>query len=241
MRVADVHSGPFVAVVDTNVLLDIYSCHNIAETYTNVGESGMDGADALYRRVRARESLLLAMYLHKVQARTISLGAEAVTILKGRVPPENRSPEATFTKMMAHVVVPRVLHEWQAMNPDPPGEEKGNAADDALVAFAKEYRVPLITNEGFTPSGYAVGKIARRATVAGVLVFFPRDFYAGKIDEAGEIEDFLLRFHGQAPVYASGQADPDGADRFMKFMDSYFRHVLCGEASRGHPVSVTMG
>src|ERR1700722_12729673 len=116
----------FVAVVDTNVFLDIYSCHDLAGTYDRVGAAGVDSPEALYRRARARESLLLAMYLHRIGANVFGLGAEILAKLQANVdPPVRHRFEPTFTRLMANFIMVRVLNGWQILKHEAPSEEKG--------------------------------------------------------------------------------------------------------------------
>ncbi|HEX7602584.1 MAG TPA: hypothetical protein VF316_13300, partial [Polyangiaceae bacterium] len=176
---------PFVAVVDTNVLLDIFSCHNVTSMYEKVGVEGVDSPPAVYRRARARESLLLAICFHKVGARTYSLHSEPILMLTKNVDPhDDTNFETHYAKIFANFVSPRVPAGWQPLMSDTPSHEAGNAADGAIVEFAKKKGLPLITNEGFTETGYSEGKIAKRAKAGGVSVFFPKDFCLGRMDEA---------------------------------------------------------
>src|ERR1019366_6931273 len=101
---------PFVAVVDPTVLLDVYSCHELTRTYDKVREAGVDGAEAVYRRARARESVLLAIHLHRIKARTVSLERELLKTLTRNVDPRtDQNFETPFTKMMVHFVSQEVL------------------------------------------------------------------------------------------------------------------------------------
>ena len=63
-----IEPSQLLAVVDTNVLLDIYSCHDVSNSYEQGAqidtEAFVDSGEAVYRRARARESLILAMYFH---------------------------------------------------------------------------------------------------------------------------------------------------------------------------------
>jgi hypothetical protein len=74
-----------VAVLDTNVKLDIYSCHDFVRTAddaitkaTGTPVAALEEPRVTYRFARARESLLLAMYLHARSAKTFSLHRELV-------------------------------------------------------------------------------------------------------------------------------------------------------------------
>jgi hypothetical protein len=232
---------PLVAVVDTNVLIDVYSCHDLTSTYEQVGVEALDSSSAIYRRARARESLLLVIYLHRVRARTYSLHSEPLDVLTTNVDPQDDATfETHFTKMVVNFVLPVVLPGWDAVRPDTPTRETGNAADAALIAYAKKSGLPLITNEGFTSTGYFEGKIARRARAEGVAVFFPHQFYAQKIDEAAEIEDFVRRFVTNAPAFTDARQRPELVRATLDHMEGYFRHVLLGIGPNGSRVRVSV-
>ena len=88
-----------VAVLDTNAFLDVYSCHDVLRDYealyTNLGQAAAEDPKCVYRRARARESLLLAIYLHQLQGATVTLQDELLKQLEGAAPP--RTPEGTPT------------------------------------------------------------------------------------------------------------------------------------------------
>lgn len=50
------------AILDTNVLMDLYSCHELIRTYDQAGITA-HSREAVYRRARARGALLLAVFL----------------------------------------------------------------------------------------------------------------------------------------------------------------------------------
>ncbi len=113
----------------------------------------------------------------------------------------------------------------------------GNNADAWHIAHAKKHAAVLITNEGFSPTGYAPSKIAKRATAEGVKTCFPHEFYAGKISETVETEAFLRRFREQAPRYLDARKTTDAMGEVLTWVYGYFRLILLGEAE-GHPVPV---
>jgi hypothetical protein len=240
----------FSAVVDTNVVLDVYSCHDVAKRYDEVhsrlGIAAVDEASVVYRRTRARESLLLAIYFNKIGASTFSLHHESVELLTTRVPPApgGQTLESDFTTVFLYFVKDYVLPEWESHMPTEPGDASGNDADRLLVEFAKEHALPLITNEGFTQRGVVEEKMRKRAREAGVSVFSPRQFYLGKIDEAAEIEAFLSRFRDQVPRYLEARKRELGEDNVAEVLSwvyGYYRLILKGEAEgRDIPVSVSL-
>src|SRR5580704_11789456 len=177
--------------------------------------AALDDPSIVYRRARARESLLLAMHFHKVKAQTYSLHSEVLYLLLKRVPPApgGQTTESDFTTVFLYFVKDYLLPDWDTQMPTQPGSEAGNDADEAYVAFAKEHRLPLITNEGYEQNGIVDKRMRKLAKDAGVSVFAPREFCAGKIDEAVEIEDFLQRFKEQAPVYMEARKKELGEDK----------------------------
>jgi len=234
------------AVVDTNVLLDIFSCHDISNAYAQFGEltaeQEIDLPPAVYRRARARESLLLAFYFHAQKATTYSLKDEVLAIMQGRVDPSADDTWHTqHTMQFAHFVTNQLLSGWRLASQPSLGAAalQGDDADAHLVEYAREHGLPLITNEGFGPTGIRAEKMRKLATDAGVNVFAPGEFWRGQIDESSEIEDFLRRFRKQAPAYAAARAKPRLEREALDRMNGYFRHVLLGEtAGRDAPVRV---
>ena len=85
-----------------------------------------------------------------------------------------------------------------------------NGADRALLSFAQKANLPLITNEGYTKDGVFDERLRKRAKEAGVSVFTAREFYAGKIDEAKEIDSFLLRFRDAMPGFLAARSARGG-------------------------------
>jgi hypothetical protein len=254
------HPPPAVAVVDTNVLLDIFSCHDLTDTFDAIHalneHAAVDNPSVVHRRARARESLLLALYFNAIGATTYSLRNEADSMLTTKVPPGQESLEMHYTTLAVWFVKSLLLLDWNAGALTPAsGWEKnlskppvlrrkqvvaptGNNADAWHIACAKEHGLPLVTNEGFNPTSYKEGKIARRAKADGVRALFPKDFYAGKIDEAAEIGGFLQRFRDEAPAYLETNPSQRNA---LQMMFGVYRHTLLGE-TEGHtePVRVTI-
>ncbi len=107
-----------------------------------------------------------------------------------------------------------------------------NGADRALLSFAQKANLPLITNEGYTKDGVFDERLRKRAKEAGVSVFTAREFYAGKIDEAKEIDSFLLRFRDAMPGFLAARERERGKDlggEVLKLIHGYYRMILRGE------------
>ena len=235
-----------VVAIDTNVLLDTVSIHDLLAEY-HKQHVDLDTSELIFRRARARESLLAMMYLNKVKAPTLSLHSEFLTQLEKNSPP-TATPgthyPTDFTKAFVWFIKDRVLPDWEWQITDPRGE-RGNAADQALVDAALRHGVPLITNEGFNKDGYGEGGIGRRARAAGVPWFHPHGYYQGKIDEAAEIGEFFQRCQMEAPQFlADHWRDVGGRDKWDELLDFViltYRHVLLGETrGRVTPVRVAL-
>jgi hypothetical protein len=249
-----------VGVLDTNVLIDVQSVHDFAKTYeglyATLGPAAVDHRDVVHRRARARESILLIIYLDSINGATFSLGPEALGTLTAKVPPEALTFERQYTGLFLHFVRGRVLPRWRFLGADQePGWETflsrapaldeaemrnptGNRADAWLIALAKRLGLPLITNEGFKRSGYGVSEIGERAKAEGVTVLFPKDVYAGKIDEMAETARFLERFCDEAPAFIEEQPKQQNG---LGVMFGLYRHFLLGETDgREAPVSVSL-
>jgi hypothetical protein len=243
--------APLDAVMDTNVMLDIYSCHDLANTYSEAqarrGSVALDDRPMVYRRARARESFLLALCLDKIGATTYSLHFELVALLTARAPPApgGQTIESDFTRFFVAFVKERLLPHWNARLPQEPGNEAKNEADLALVAYCKEHSLPLITNEGYSHTGIVDEGMRKLAKHAGVGVFTPREFYQGKMNEAEEIEAFLGRFRDQAAGHIDARKKELGEDdkgrEVLAWIHGYYRHILLGETEgRDRPVRLTI-
>jgi hypothetical protein len=254
---------PPIAILDTNVYIDIHSAHRLFGAFACALEKGdtaiaaVDDSEMVFRRVRARESLLLALYLNKIGAVTWSLGPEALSKLIECVPHEVETEVQLMalwhTYLAIRFVKPLLLPNWLLSGVDPDAgwqthlsklyvdsskwpEPTGSAADAFLISCAKRTGLPLISSEGLRVSGYGVSDIAKRGKREGVQVLFPKQFYAGKVDEAAEIDAFLRRFDEHAPKYLD--QDPSARDQLDE-MRGTLHHVLLGHtAGRTAPARV---
>lgn len=194
------NSGQFTALVDSNVLIDVDSIHNLARPPT-VGQASLQE-----RRVRARDALLLAICFHELRAKTYSL-REAVAVLTRDVKPGSGGIEEHFVTCGIYFVRPLVLSRWTALHP-PEINLRGNAADDHFLAKAKEFGKPLITLEA---------RLARRAKAAGVEVFKPAEFYVGRMDRDDAVRRFLQRFKARARAFEKGRPGIGLVDAVLEF------------------------
>jgi hypothetical protein len=162
------------------------------------------------------------------------LHSEVLDLMLKRVPPApgGQSLESDFTTVFLYFVKDYLLADWNPQMPEQPDGEAGNDADATYIAVAKEHGLPLITNESYGQNGIVDEKMRKQAKDAGVAVFAPREFCAGRIDEAVEIEHFLRRFKDQAPVYIEARRKDlgeDDIDEVLTWIFGYYRMILRGE------------
>jgi hypothetical protein len=227
-----------VAVLDTNVQLEVHSCHDLDEVATALTNSLVDvpiGHPKLeYRRRRVRDSLLMVAHFDRIGASTYCLHFEAVEMLLRRAPP-GASATAAFTTQFLYFVKDYVLPNWQSLMPKEAETVKGRAADDELIDRALEFGVPLITNEGNTETGSDHSdpkKIPYKAMVRGVKVYSPREYIAGKFDPEVEATRFLDRFAREAPGYIRGHCEkfgPDGIADALNWINKYYRWIFIND------------
>lgn len=226
---------PPVAVVDTNVLLDIYSCHDLVRSFDRA-QTMAEGARAdpsfAYRLNRARESLLLAEHFHRLMASTCSLNAEPIALMQRCAPPAAGGLDlrSDFTTFFVHFVREHVLAGWKPMVVNG-ADETANRADERLISLAKRYSVPLITNEGFSTIGLSETKLRKSAREEGVVALAPREFYGSQADEDELSEGFLSRFRAAAPPYLADRELTFGKDegpRVLEWIYRFYRFVLEG-------------
>jgi hypothetical protein len=208
-----------VAVVDSNVLLDLISCHNYTRKFEPVWATKGDGAwrDAGvdYRGSRACDALLLAIYLDQIRATTWSSHGELDATARRIVPPRPELPgggdwERDYLTQVIHFVMEVVLKNWKATAPESAELERGNDNDRWLVAEARRLNVDLISTEGLKPDGSidVTKTVHKEAALLGVRVVTPRAFFRGKLlDEEAAAEAYLRRFAEQIPIYCKDRTD----------------------------------
>jgi hypothetical protein len=237
-------------VVDTNVLIDVFSWHAPLDEYdklhATLGGSALDDPRFVHKIARAKESLLLLLHLNRTCTSTVSLRNEALGILERRAPPDGQDA-AYYTRTVIWFVQERLLPDWDAgvcgpgqdwekllVGPGWPavlrqeGHKElktptGDRADAWHVAMAKEQRIPLISNEGFGETGYGVSRIKKLAQGEGVSVCFPKDVYENAgMDVKAVSDDFLERFKWKSPGYVRDRALKYGPDDTGKVMNRVY-------------------
>jgi hypothetical protein len=226
--------SPPIAVIDTNVFLDIISSHDANRVIPRIvtkGDAVFQDGEFWYRTTRARDGLLLAIYMDAIGATTFGSHGEMQERLNALVPPApgedgGKNWELDFVTLMLHLVFDQVLKGWTHTCPEEAEIERKNAGDQWLVDQAKRLEIPLVTNEGLRVDGTTDPKsgIRKKATAAGVQVFTPREFFKGKLDEEESAEAFQRRFEREAEEHVKGRTDQ--LHLFLKQMGRYFSFIL---------------
>jgi len=218
-----------IAVIDTNVIVDAISCVHMVKHYDAHPNIGPAAPESTLRRQKARESLLLSMYLNSSEATTYSI-FEATRITVREIDPNaDDAFENHALKIWIHYVKDNVLPNWVMIGPSSgDGEPLGNGADALLVQKAKEFGVPLISHEGVTVDGInSKSGIRKKAYDAQVKIMTAREFY-GDMDEQEQSGRFMLGYARGAEAYARRNAEPTIMRESMLWLQGYYRHILYG-------------
>jgi hypothetical protein len=231
-----------IAVLDTNVVLEAISCVDLVKLYNNQPDIDPLSPEATLRRQKARESLLLSIYLNSIKATTYSI-FESMRIAVREVDPNaNGEFENHMMIIWLYYVKDKVLPDWVMTSPsDGEGEPTGNRADALLVERAKEHGVSLISHEGVSVAGIdPKSGIRRKAAAAGVTIVTPKEFY-GDMDEHQQSEDFMQRYGSGAEAHVRTGSHPELMRESMLWLQGYYRHILHGiTAGRSEPLPVRL-
>lgn len=236
----EIDVAPVSLVVDTNVFLELHSCHDLTKIVnrrhagrTDPTTDVIDHPDVRYRIVRAREAVLFAIHLDRIGATSWSLRTEPVAKLAEYVPPGgNASMELHFTQAFIYFVKDHVLGNWNLVFDKNDDHLAGDAADLAILAYAERNAIPIVTNEGVTADGIIETKrtnMRRRGQGRGVRVFSTRE-YRAQLDVSEAIESFLNRFYAEASKYLTTvRRDGDGWRELLQWVYGYYKLILLGE------------
>lgn len=206
--------GPFAAVMDTNVSLDVYGIFDFAKALRPLVEPRIYRSSLLhealaYRMNRTRNAWWFVMAMDHLGLNTLGFTDEFKRKLAKLIPPT--SEFAPWTAVMADFVKPAVAPRWQNISSDRDRNVKGNAVDRLLITMAKEHGLPIVTCE----EDKLVMKTAKEQ---GVDVFLPGEFAANtglSFEEARRV--FFDRFDQKAVIYTVDFSIKTGrsADRYI--------------------------
>ncbi len=135
-------SRRIAAVVDTTVILDIYSGSNIF-----VAAAAGDAKDLESRRLRTREALLLAWHFHSYKWVTLSVRNEATQKIR-----DVQTADDDHVRLSLRFQKDLLLSGWSDETQDD-DETGGSATDAQLVELALANDVPLFSREGLRADG----------------------------------------------------------------------------------------
>ena len=232
----------YAAIVDTNVFVDLYTTVDLERTYAAPDWHGVDDRESAYRRSRARDALIFALYLHEIGASTWSLRTEPSAILERVAPPKMGSIKTAtttnFLRVFLHFVKTTLLSRWDDRTPIAADGLRGNNADLALLWMASENATTLVTNEGNATIAAKPDSLRAKGALVNVRVVTPREFVPLSFDADRAIARFFQRYRDEAPAYF---ARSSRTRKFMLHMLGFYRHVLLGVTEgRALPVAVAL-
>lgn len=228
-------SEPIAAVVDTNVILDIYSLTDIL-----LANEESDLRRHNFRLTRARDSLLLAWCFHATRSTTLSLGRETTRLVKQRNSPNVATLTGHHMQMSIYLQKERLLSQWNDLS-FVEGLATGASCDDVLLAVAEQLKVPLITNEGFfSTAGKKRSKrmLPSKAQALGVHTVSPRDYWSTRQTESQAIAAIRTQFDESAVRFLIHHDNSDAASRAVILRRAFLEYVLTGDARSSSALNV---
>jgi hypothetical protein len=115
-------------VVDTNALVDFYSCHSIVREWKR---EPRDAGRLATRCTRARDALLLAITFDKASAHTYCLAYEPMDKFVDFAPPSSDDLPSAFMRTSHLYVHAHLLNGWVIVTPDDGGPARFNSFNAA--------------------------------------------------------------------------------------------------------------
>lgn len=229
-------SSKLVAVVDTNVILDVISVADLSDAYNHENKTEND---RYFRRFRARDALIMAWYLHASEATTLSLINEVARVGLRTAPlTAGNTLEGQHMHLSFALQHKFVLNRWNMVFEDEDATLRGNGCDDELVKLAQKYGVPLVTNEGLTMDGVDDVRLRSKALAARVPVFTPRQFWSGRISETAAAKKFCERFDAKARKLVRRNGNSRASVNAVRVRKALLQHIFFGRTSDGTKVPV---
>jgi hypothetical protein len=224
-------------VIDTNVILELYSIHDLMrdfeESHAKKGEAAAADPRVRFRRLRMADSLALAIALHEKRETSFQLVTEAIEMLVREVPPDSDGFERSWVQFFLYYTKDFCLADWGEESDSELGAGvKGTARDSILLDVARAKGVPLVTNEGNTQTGIDDTRgLRKRAIAARVAVCTPGEYVARLgVEFPAASMAFAARFRGRQEEYLAGRSDADAArEHLAKIFDIY---AWCFAAAR---------
>jgi hypothetical protein len=200
------------AILDTNVLLAIYSWHDLTAVVDSVLDrdptATLEHADIQFRAQRARAAFILTLFFDERGWMTQSPLNEVGRTLTGKVPPTDiaRATEINYLKLYLYFIKDSLLPSWlPGADPEADGTKKGNDVDLLCLDWAERHKVPLISWEGSGPSGPIPSRlIPSEAARRGIDLVTPEELvHREGFNERAAARRFFAAWNKHAPVYLS--------------------------------------
>lgn len=231
-------------VIDTNVILELYSVHDLMrdfeESHAKKGEAAAEDPKVRFRRLRMADSLALAIALHEKKETSFQLVTEAIEMLMREVPPDSDGFERAWVQFFLYYTKDLCLADWGEESDSELGAgAKGTARDLILLEVARAKGVPLVTNEGNTQAGIDDKRgLRKRAIAARVPVFTPGEYVARLgVEFPAASEAFAERFRGRQEEYLAGRSDADAAREHLAKISDIYGWCFAAARERAEPNS----
>jgi len=214
------------AVLDTNVMLSIYSWHDLVEVMERVGKidprATLHRPDVQFRAQRLRWGFLLSLFLDEKGWATICPFEEFTRKMEDKVNPNKAEHDTRvgYTTLYAHFIKDLILTGWKA---GADTEDHALVGDDVDVHCAKRaetFSVPLISWEGVSHTGEIDNDktIRKEALQRGVVVVTPQELLVReRFDPRPAIERFFRAWVTAESAFLEGHSGHAAANvAFMK-------------------------
>lgn len=228
------------AVLDTNVLMNIWSCFDITKPAPG------NGSDFL--RNRTRDALILTEYLSNIRATTWSAGHEYLkkmskgsyitisgehTFQLPKVDPDDiYSPETRHHVLLLEILgnQPNFLGKrWRSLYDKSIEDITPQEFDNILLEYSIQHNICLITNEGLTSEGIKLSGLRKKAKERGGQALTPREYFEGKLDETAVAKAFIEDFNKKSVLYLKRRGWPEPWTTDHRWIHKYYNYVFYGE------------
>jgi hypothetical protein len=216
----DVRKKP-TAIVDTNTVLNVISCHDLIDPDQKTERY------AWYRLDRAAYGLRMAIYFHETNAFTLSAGDETLDLATRLVPPEDNDIAGWYLRLWFYFTHRKLLRRWNTGSAAVSGT--GSRVDAALMDLAREHACPLITNEGIGPDGPTARKGIRTAAALTPVQVMTSEEFCGRFPlSRTRMKRFLREFARLGPHFYRGHRLYFDLQRFMRDVHTFYVGLLLG-------------
>jgi hypothetical protein len=227
-------------LVDTNVMMEVYTVVDLLKLGDELGspEAARRSSKYMWRQERSKHSTILAFHLAQQRRVVGILGNEVVAQLEklaGKPAPGEDGTSYILAAALVRVVrecvlIPNGWREGGLIEVD--HSKVGTPADGELLRVAIADKLPLITWEGFTETGFSDNprSLRNRAKAAGVEVYTPREFLdANNVNVAEECRRFVAAcIDGVQQAKAAGML---GGHEVLDDIVPLYRFILLDEVS----------